>query len=198
MDAPLESASVGGELKTAQASSEVVLKAGAIGSAQILMLSGVGPAEHLAEHGIDRVADLPVGQNLHDHLFFPMVYTARGGHRGPPVPCLWDAQGALVRRDLVRSHGVRDLRFVPLMRDDGVPDLQIHAFAAYPAPNQDAPVRPTVDLRLPPTILPTLIYPKSRGEVRLNMAPDEHPVIDPAFLAEQATSTSCGRSSASG
>ena len=182
--------SVGGELKTAQASSEVVLSAGVIGSAQILMLSGVGPAEHLAEHGIDCVADLPVGQNLHDHLFFPMVYTApRGGHRGTP----WHFFSGMLKERLFGGTWFgrtvfETFGFVPLMRDDGVPDLQIHALPwAYPAPNQDAPVRPTVDLRPCLTILPTLIYPKSRGEVRLkSAAPDEHPVIDPAFLAEQA------------
>ena len=47
---------------------EIILSAGAIGSPQLLMLSGVGPAEHLAEHGIPVVRHLPdVGQNLRDH-----------------------------------------------------------------------------------------------------------------------------------
>ena len=48
---------------------QIVLSAGALASPQILMLSGIGPAAHLAEHGIDVVADRPgVGQNLQDHL----------------------------------------------------------------------------------------------------------------------------------
>src|SRR5207237_327585 len=59
---------------TITASREVVLCAGVYGSPQLLMLSGVGPAGHLAEHGIDAVADLPVGDNLHDHMFVPMTY----------------------------------------------------------------------------------------------------------------------------
>ena len=49
------------------AASEVVLSAGAIGSAQILMLSGIGPRDELRRHGIEPLLDLPVGQNLQDH-----------------------------------------------------------------------------------------------------------------------------------
>jgi choline dehydrogenase len=58
----------GGELKTARARREIVLCGGAIGSPQLLLLSGIGPAAHLAQHGIAVVQDLPgVGQNLQDH-----------------------------------------------------------------------------------------------------------------------------------
>ena len=52
-----------------RARKEVILSAGAINSPQILMLSGIGQADHLAEFGIEMVADLPVGQNLQDHQF---------------------------------------------------------------------------------------------------------------------------------
>ncbi|MCB2065615.1 MAG: choline dehydrogenase, partial [Erythrobacter sp.] len=55
--------------KVATAAREVILSAGAINTPQLLMLSGVGPAAHLADHGIDLVHDLPgVGQNLQDHM----------------------------------------------------------------------------------------------------------------------------------
>ena len=54
------------------AANEVVLSAGAIGSAQILMLSGIGPKKELQRHGIGQLLDLPVGQNLQDHC---MVFT---------------------------------------------------------------------------------------------------------------------------
>ncbi len=59
----------GGETRTATARREVILSAGAINTPQLMMLSGLGPAAHLAEHGIAVRADLPgVGQNLQDHL----------------------------------------------------------------------------------------------------------------------------------
>src|SRR5262249_49673187 len=60
------------ETQVITATREVVLSAGVFGSPQLLMLSGVGPAEHLKSVGIDVVADLPVGENLHDHMFVPM------------------------------------------------------------------------------------------------------------------------------
>lgn len=60
---------------TAQASREVVLAAGAFGSPQILMRSGIGPAAHLAEHGIRTLVDKPgVGANLQDHLQIGLRY----------------------------------------------------------------------------------------------------------------------------
>ncbi|QJF53107.1 choline dehydrogenase [Roseobacter ponti] len=59
----------GGRRQTIRATREVVIAASAINSPKLLMLSGIGPAKHLAEHGIDVLADRPgVGQNLQDHL----------------------------------------------------------------------------------------------------------------------------------
>ncbi|XP_071561836.1 uncharacterized GMC-type oxidoreductase Mb1310-like [Temnothorax nylanderi] len=58
------------------ANKEVILSAGTIGSSQLLMLSGIGPAKHLTELGIDVVQDAPVGENLMDHLtFFGLAWT---------------------------------------------------------------------------------------------------------------------------
>lgn len=69
----------GTEMTTATASREVVLSSGAIGSPQILQLSGVGPAELLRQHGIDVVLDAPgVGANLQDHLQIRAVYKIDG------------------------------------------------------------------------------------------------------------------------
>ncbi|WP_369640206.1 GMC family oxidoreductase, partial [Nocardia sp. JMUB6875] len=71
---------IGVEYRTAHgtevlhAEREIIVSAGTFGSAQLLMLSGIGPADHLRAFGIDVVADLPVGDNLHDHLFVPMTF----------------------------------------------------------------------------------------------------------------------------
>ena len=69
----------GGKAFTATADLETVLCAGAIGSPQILQLSGIGPAALLAEHGITPLVDAPgVGENLQDHLQLRMVYKIKG------------------------------------------------------------------------------------------------------------------------
>ncbi|QTF93703.1 GMC oxidoreductase [Halomonas sp. BM-2019] len=69
----------GGEELVALAGSEVILAAGAIGSPQLLQLSGIGPADLLAAHEIPVVAELPgVGENLQDHLQIRSVYRVTG------------------------------------------------------------------------------------------------------------------------
>ena len=69
---------VGGEDKTARASREVVLCGGAYNSPQLLMLSGIGPADELRRHGVEPVLDLPgVGQNLSEHASFFIHYKTR-------------------------------------------------------------------------------------------------------------------------
>lgn len=173
---------------TIRASKEVILAAGAFGSPHLLMLSGVGPAAHLREHGIEVHADLPVGDNLHDHMFVPMTFimdTAR--HRGTApyfakgVAKEWTKGGTWVARSVFEAVG-----FVRSGQAGDVPDIQIHALPwSYPFPNQDAPVRHKVDKRPALTIMPTLIYPKSRGTVRLASAdPAAAPVIDPGYLSD--------------
>ncbi len=67
-----------GQLKTALATREVILSGGSYNSPQLLMLSGIGPAEHLREMGIDVVHDLPgVGQNLSEHPRVPVLFEAK-------------------------------------------------------------------------------------------------------------------------
>ena len=81
-----------GKTHTARADGEVVLSAGAVQSPQLLMLSGIGPADDLASHGIETLADLPgVGENLQDHLEVHIK------HRCPP---------GLSKNKLVRPHRV--------------------------------------------------------------------------------------------
>jgi choline dehydrogenase len=177
----------GGETKTARAREEVVLSAGAIGTPQILMLSGIGPAAHLRAMGISVEADLPVGDNLHDHLLFPMTWTApRGGHKGTP----WHFFSSLFREVTVGGtwlgRSVFEMfAFVKTDPSSPIPDLQLHSMPwAYPA-DPEPEGRPEVDMRPAYTVQPTLIYPKSRGTVRLRSAdPSDKPLIDPRYLSD--------------
>ncbi|MEV6109697.1 FAD-dependent oxidoreductase [Streptomyces sp. NPDC051940] len=181
--------------RVVRAAREVVLSAGVVGSPQLLMLSGVGPADHLREHGIDVRSDLPVGDNLHDHLFVPMTFLAPGAvHRGTGTHFLAGLLTEAVRGGTWFGRTVFDA--MAFVRTDAAsgggparsdrPDLQIHALPwSYPSPNQDAPVRHAVDRRPALTVMPTLIYPRSRGTVRLASAdPSAAPLIDPAYLAD--------------
>ncbi|MCP9969311.1 FAD-dependent oxidoreductase [Actinomadura madurae] len=173
---------------TVRASREVVLAAGAFGSPHLLMLSGVGPAAHLREHGIEVRADLPVGDNLHDHMFVPMTFVMDSARNKGTAPYFargvvkeWTRGGTWVARSVFEAVG-----FVRSGQAGDVPDIQLHALPwSYPFPNQDAPVRHAVDKRPALTVMPTLIYPKSRGTIRLASAdPLAAPVIDPGYLSD--------------
>jgi choline dehydrogenase len=173
-----------------RATREVVLSAGVYGSPQLLMLSGIGPAAHLNQVGVDVVADLPVGENLHDHMFVPLTFTTKAGHNRGTTP--YFARG-LIEEALRGSTWVSRTVFeaVAFVRSSiatNVPDIQIHALPwAYPSPNQDAPIRHPVDKRPALTLLATLIYPKSRGSIRLaSNDPTAKPLIDPGYLREPA------------
>lgn len=72
-------ASVNGKDQIFYADKEVIVSSGAIGSPQILMLSGIGPKDELTKHAIPLVKDLPVGENLHDHLGVPLIFKDKRG-----------------------------------------------------------------------------------------------------------------------
>jgi choline dehydrogenase-like flavoprotein len=167
---------------------EVILTAGVYGSAQLLMLSGVGPAEHLRQHGIPVIGDLPVGDNLHDHMFVPMTYCMSSARNRGTAPYFF---GGILKEavsgDTWMGRTVFEaVGFVRSSLATDIPDIQVHALPwSYPFPNQDSPARQKVDKRCALTIMPTLIYPKSRGTLRLASAdPQAAPVIDPGYLTE--------------
>ncbi|MEC3914754.1 GMC family oxidoreductase [Nocardia sp. CDC160] len=186
----------GVEYRTAQgtqvlhADREVIVSAGTFGSPQLLMLSGIGPADHLRAFGLDVVADLPVGDNLHDHLFVPMTFAM-------PTALRRSAPGYFARafvRESLRNNSTwlarsvfEAVAFLHTPYTTGAPDLQLHVLPwGYPGPNQDAPIRHVPDPRRSLTILVTMIYPQSRGTLRLTSAdPAAPPAIDPNYLAEQ-------------
>ncbi|MEV8321073.1 GMC family oxidoreductase N-terminal domain-containing protein [Streptomyces sp. NPDC059900] len=174
-----------------RAGREVVLSAGVVGSAQILLLSGIGPAEQLRGLGLDVAAELPVGRNLHDHLFVPMTFLAPSAqHRGTAGHFFAGMVSEAVRGGgwLGRTvfEAMAFVRTAAAQTPADQPDLQLLALPwSYPSPNQDAPVRHAVDKRAALTVMPTLIYPKSRGELRLASAdPAVAPLIDPGFLSD--------------
>jgi choline dehydrogenase-like flavoprotein len=181
-----------GKTHEAQAEREVILSAGVIGSPQILMLSGIGPADDLRALGIEPVADLPgVGKNLQDHLMCPLRFLATKdtGHRSTPTHFFkgmldeylfgkgWFGKTFLEGGAFVKSEPSRS-----------IPDLQFHSIPwAYPEPNDDGPDDPVISKEHSFTILPGLIYPRSRGEVRLRSTdPLESPDIDPRYLEDDA------------
>jgi choline dehydrogenase-like flavoprotein len=174
-----------------RAEREVVVSGGVYGSPQVLMLSGIGPADHLRAFGIDVAADLPVGDNLHDHLFVPMTYAMPTALRRPNPFYFARAYARETFGSgstwLARSV-FEVVAFARTQHAAEIPDLQIHVLPwSYPAPNQDAPIRHKPDPRRALTIMSTLIYPKSRGTLRLASAdPTAAPLIDPNYLDEQA------------
>jgi choline dehydrogenase len=149
-------------IQTALAVREVVLASGTIGSPQLLLLSGVGPAADLRELGIDVKADLPgVGANLQDHPKSQVSYRAQH----PVVPA------AYARKPLVLTS----------TEPAGPLDLQMIfvEFGLHPrfVPGAEDGY----------SILFSLMTPASRGWVRLASAdPSEPPLIDPHYLQDPA------------
>ena len=121
---------VGGQIITARA--EVVLSAGSINSPKILMLSGIGPAKHLAEHGIPVIADRAgVGANLQDHLEIYVQFAATKPVSLAPYWSLWGkalvgAQWLLTRKGLGASNNFEACGFIRSRAGIAYPDIQYH------------------------------------------------------------------------
>ena len=166
--------------RTIRAGKEVILSAGFVGSAQILMLSGIGHAQHLKDHGIDVVADLPVGDNLHDHMFHALTFQCtreqQQGHGAVLRP--GRAQGgaaARVRRSWP-TRSSRCWRSSRPRRPTDVPDLQLHLLPwAYVSPNQDEPIRHDVDKRTSLTVLTHADLPQEPRHPAPRVRPTRRP-----------------------
>jgi choline dehydrogenase-like flavoprotein len=102
-----------GQEETIFAGSEIILAAGAYGSPQILMLSGIGPADNLVPFGIQPIVDLPVGMNLQDHPLLPMSYLTNerslfGAGSGDDVALYQEGRGPLTS-NIAEGGSGRDL-----------------------------------------------------------------------------------------
>lgn len=151
-----------GERIRVRARREVILSAGVIGSPSVLLRSGIGPLDHLAELGVaPRVSSPGVGQNLHDHAIVPVVFAARSPLERPESQ-LMDAQ----------FFASTDPRRV-------VPDLQ-PVLMHFPKPIEEYPA---VEHGF--TIGAGIVRPVSRGSLRLRSTdPYDRPLLDPAYLAD--------------
>jgi choline dehydrogenase len=173
-------------LVSARASAEVLVATGTYNTAKLLMLSGVGPADHLAEHGIDVRADVAgVGQSLTDHHEVPVIYSTNGayGYFGE------DTGWPMIR------NGLQYLAF----GTGPVTTTGIESCAFY---DPDGGKRPTIQLYCAPivyldrdikdmkathgvTLTSCLLRPKARGTVRLRSAdPAAQPLVDSNFFGD--------------
>ncbi|MFF4346186.1 GMC family oxidoreductase [Streptomyces sp. NPDC001530] len=155
---------VDGRLVRARSEREVVLTAGAVGSPQLLMLSGIGPEDHVRRFGITPLVNLAdVGANLQDHPMSGIVYLS-----ARPVPPAVNNHGevqGLIRTDAQLSGPDVQLQMVDVpLREDSLPGPDIgHGY----------------------TVMVALMTPHSRGTVRLaDATPGKAPLIDPQYYAD--------------
>ncbi|HEX8796719.1 MAG TPA: GMC family oxidoreductase N-terminal domain-containing protein [Polyangiaceae bacterium] len=181
---------VRGSEQTFEASREVILCAGAIGSPHILLLSGIGPASELRAAGVDVVADVPgVGKNLQDHLLTGIVMGTDSPACKPlSVPALlgWMLRYALTGNGQCAVAPVEAGAFVRSSPSAPRPDVQYHFVPwGIPEPNTDEKRDPPPGRRF--SVLPGLIYPRSVGEVRLTSRDPHAPAaVDPRYFSDDA------------
>ncbi|CAN5635611.1 GMC family oxidoreductase N-terminal domain-containing protein [soil metagenome] len=166
-----------------RADREVVLAAGAIGSPQLLMLSGIGDADELQRHDIRVVADLGgVGRNLQDHPIVGVRYRSSQPISLMNAESLQSlAQYLITRRGMLTSILAEGGGFVSTRGDDR-PDIQFHFGPVFF--DDHGFVKPTEHAF---SIGPTLIRPLSRGTLTLRSTdPSDKPLLHPNYLSHPA------------
>jgi 4-pyridoxate dehydrogenase len=179
----------GGRTATAYAMQEVIVSGGAFNTPQILMLSGIGPADHLREMGIAPVADLPVGKGLQDHLAVQLWYSRRDA--GPFHRAMrFDRMAVSMLRAHLFGTGPATVvpgglyAYVKTRPDLPVPDIAF-MFRGAPADARlwFAGISPAYADGF--GIRPALLHPESRGEIRLRSPDPREPMrIIGNFLSE--------------
>jgi choline dehydrogenase len=179
-----------GERRTAHARREVILCGGAVNSPQLLMLSGIGDARHLAKHGIETVADLPgVGRNLQNHPMYKLMYTVTRpvtaySYARPLGAAMAGLQYVLGRAGVLSRGLFPTSGFI--QADEGDPQAEVQVCMA---PALVIRRRPGVLGILPTehgfTLLLNHGSPYSRGAVRLKSAdPLAHAAIEPNYFSD--------------
>ena len=186
----------GGQLMQARATSEVVLCAGTFGSPKLLLLSGVGPADHLCRAGVKISCDLPgVGKNLQEHPAAVMTYgvTRRTLNQDatPLRSVLHGLEFVLRRRGPVTSPLCHAVVFGRLAGSAGpAPDYQL-MFGPYGMADPATVGHEVHGVKMSSSALvsvyPCLLHPASRGTVRLRSAVySDPPLVSMSLLSEPA------------
>ncbi|XP_064490015.1 glucose dehydrogenase [FAD, quinone]-like [Ornithodoros turicata] len=192
--------------RAVRARREIILSAGTVASPQLLMLSGIGPRFHLESLGIKVIEDLPVGENLHDHigaagisfLINDSVSVVRS-RVNPKIIHDYFIKGKGMLTILGGVEGVGFLKTKYTNASDDWPDAEIHFVSSSPAADAGVTIRRVMGmtdelfnqvyrpyLNLDSfTMYPVLLKPKSRGWVRLRSRdPDAYPLINPRYLTD--------------
>ncbi len=163
-----------GDVARANASREVILSGGTFNTPQLLMLSGIGPADHLRAHGIGVLANLPVGKGLQDHLAVANLYARKQpGEFHPQMR--FDRMAFNMLRAYFFGTGFATtipsglLGFVKTRPELAVPDVEFMLPISPPYahlwfPGVKAPYNDAFGIR------PAILHPDSRGEVTLRSA----------------------------
>jgi choline dehydrogenase-like flavoprotein len=165
---------------------EVIVAAGAFGSPQLLMVSGIGPGAMLRRHGVEVLRDLPeVGRNLQDHLDYTHnVRMTAPGLFGLTLPVLARSFGSALDyirhgRGMFTSNAAEAGGFIKSRPELDRPDLQLHfCIGLVDDHNRKKHLATGIGLHV------CLLRPESRGEVTLQSADiADAPLIDPAYLS---------------
>ncbi len=179
-----------GKTQTIKARKEIILSAGAVGSPQILMLSGIGAPDHLADAGIEVKHALDgVGKNLQDHLQARLVYKCNEPTLNDEVRSLPNKMRIALKYALFRSGPMTMAAslatgFFKTNSDVATPDIQFHV-QPWSADSPGEGVHPFSAF----TMSVCQLRPESRGEIRLTSPdPRAYPKIVPRYLS---TETDC-------
>ncbi len=176
-----------GRERTVRARREVILSAGSIGSPHILMLSGIGAAAHLRDHGIAVHADRPgVGQNLQDHLQARLVLKCNEPTLNDEVRSLWNKTRIGLKYLMFRAGPMTmaaslAVGFLRTRPEVATPDIQFH-IQPWSADSPGEGVHPFSAF----TMSVCQLRPESRGAIRLRDGdPQSYPEIHPNYLATE-------------